>query len=174
MHKDPILKLFLAALITFASVCVGLAATLGPDRFDSHRDLRLNSTYGTLFFNEGAIRTHGFKGSRQLKRFVRITGTGTINLPKQDGYCFLLNHFVGHYELALPHKYFVKIVKIYSDNTRTEEKVSRSFTQASHLSESVPPDICINRIRGVRTLELTFGSTDGREFDWFIKFDHHR
>ncbi len=137
-------------------------------RFDSYLDLHRETAYGSLFFNEGSIR---YRDSRQKKRFVAIKGSGDLNLPSQQGYCFVLNHYdspSGKNDVTL--QYRAKILKWLSDGRQTEERVAESYVPTTNPVSPRLPDLCVSGIRNVSKVSIEFSSDDGNDFDWNISF----
>jgi hypothetical protein len=143
------------------------AAELGQ-RFDSYLDMHQGTAYGSLFFNEGSIR---YQQSRQRKRFVAIRGNGALNLPSQQGYCFVLNHYdspTGKNNVEI--RYRTKIVKWFADGTETEERIERPYTPTTNSVSPNLPDLCVSGIQNVLKVAIEFNSDDGKHFDWSISF----
>jgi hypothetical protein len=147
--------LLLALLIGVATSNPAPAAQQGK-RFDSYRDLHRETQYGSLFFNEGAIRYHQ---SRARKRFVQITGSGEIHLPAQEGYCFVFNHLDEN--AGKEQKYRVAITKQLIDGKVTIEKLDRLFAATTDLVSSNLPDWCISGTANALSVSLDFSSDDG-------------
>ena len=144
-----------------------LAADLGRE-FDSYRDMHRDTQYGSLFFNRGAIR---YTDSRSKKRFVQINGSGEIQLPAQEGYCFVFNHFSDNPDEVrfAPQRYSVKISKTFEDGRETTQILERDFTPTDDLVSPYLPDWCIAAISTALKVSLEFKSAD-RIFDRRISF----
>lgn len=141
-------------------------AQLGK-QYDSYRDMHKDTQYGTLFFNKGAIR---LRQSRQLKRFVQVTGNGALDLPSQEGYCFVFNHYDSPSGNDVKRKYFATIIKHFSDGHQTEEKFKGDFIPTSSVISPELPDLCILGINNAIGISVKFTSDDGIYFDWDISF----
>jgi hypothetical protein len=135
---QPLHRVILGGVMTLMA-SGATAAELGQ-RYDSYRDMHKLTQYGTLFFNEGAIRS---EESRALKRFIEISGAGDLKLPSQKGYCFVFNHYAGSNNNFTSHTYQGKISKRFEDGRQTEEVVGSTFTPATHDWSSNLPDFCI-------------------------------
>ncbi len=143
-----------------------MAAEMGQ-RYDSYRDMHEKTQYGSLFFNEGAIR---HEQSQSLKRFVTITGDGELdNLPRQEGYCFVFNHYDPN-KSSVSHTYQGKISKWFKDGRHTVQVVKSTYTPASQDWSSDLPDLCVDGITKVTKVAITFSSDDNSYFDWNISF----
>jgi hypothetical protein len=155
MPKLPSLTIFAVVLfIEFDAT----AADLGL-RFDSYRDMHAQTPYGSLFFNQGAIR---HRDDLSFKRFVVINGNGALDsLPSQQGYCFVFNHFDSPDGNSKVRTYRAKISKLYSDGTSNDEVVQNTFKPASEDWTSGPPDVCVSSIGDVTKVAITFSSDDG-------------
>jgi hypothetical protein len=164
---QPLHRLILGGVMTLMA-SGATAAELGQ-RYGSYRDMHKQTQYGTLFFNEGAIRS---EESRSLKRFVEISGEGELKLPSQKGYCFVLNHYGNSDENSSSHTYHYqgRISKWFEDGEQTEQVVKSTFTPASHDWSSDLPDLCITDIRRVTKVAVAFSSDDGSYFNWNIAF----
>jgi hypothetical protein len=156
------------------ALCVGvtisatnaLAADLGQ-KYTSYLDMHRETSYGSLFFNEGSIRE---SDSRQRKRFVAIRGSGDINLPPQQGYCFVFNHYGRDQKSEASFQYRAKITKEFKDGRRTEQLVSRSFAPTDDPVSSILPDLCVSGINNVSKVSIDFSSDDGDSFNWTVSF----
>ena len=157
-------------LLQFAFIALAIvpcaAAGLGP-RYDSYRDLHQATAYGSLFFNEGAIR---YRQSRQLKRFVQVTSDGVLDLPPQAGYCFVFNHYDDSPGPIVSHVYRATITKTFADGGAMEEPFAGTFTPTAELVSSDLPDLCISGTHNVTHIAIAFTSDDGTNFDWRISF----
>lgn len=143
------------------------AAGLGA-RYDSYRDLHQATAYGSLFFNEGAIR---YRQSRQLKRFVQVTADGPLDLPAQAGYCFAFNHYNDSPGISdVTHVYRATITKTFSDGRKTEEPFGGTFAPTTKLVSPDLPDLCISGTNNVTQIAIAFTSDAGTDFDWKISF----
>jgi hypothetical protein len=116
-----------------------MAADRGA-KFDSYRDMHSGTQYGSLFFNDGSIR---LQDSRSRKRFVVITGAGELNLPSQEGYCFVFNHYDSPNGNGINQKYRLKITKLFTDGRNTEQKLERDYAPTKDVVSSTLPDWCI-------------------------------
>ncbi len=127
-----------------------------------------DTAYGSLFFNETAIRR---ADNRIKKRFKAVTGNGDIDLPAQQGYCFVFNHYGRANESDnVSHVYRAKISKAFIDGRSTIELFEESFVPTDELTSSNVPDVCVAGIRNVSKVTIDFGSDDGEAFDWHISF----
>jgi hypothetical protein len=142
-------------VVTSSSSAV--AAELGS-KFDSYRDLHGNTQYGSLFFNTGSIR---LADSRSRKRFVEITGAGELNLPSQEGYCFVFNHYGSPSGTGVNQKYSIKISKVFTDGRQTEQKLAQDYAPTDDVVSSRLPDWCIAGVSSVSKISLEFTSDDG-------------
>ena len=162
----PLLRLALGGAMTWIA-SDAMAAELGQ-HYDSYRDMHTRTQYGSIFFNESAIRK---EDSRKLKRFVAISGDGQLNnLPSQQGYCFVFNHYGSPNGSSTSHTYQGKISKWFSDGKHTEQVVKSTYTPASHEWSSDLPDLCVTNIRRATKVEIAFSSDDDSYFDWNIAF----
>jgi hypothetical protein len=161
----PLHRLALGGIMTLMA-SGAMAAELGQ-HYDSYRDMHEKTQYGSLFFNEGAIRV---EQSRVLKRFIAITGDGELNLPSQQGYCFVFNHYDSPNGNSVTHTYRAKISKWFNDGTQTDQLIPRTYKPASENWSSDLPDICVNGIRRVTKVAIAFSSDDEKYFDWNISF----
>jgi hypothetical protein len=147
--------------------CEARAATLG-NSFDSFRDLHRDTAYGSLFFNETAIRR---SDDLVKKRFRAVTGAGDIELPAQQGYCFVFNHYGRpNDDGKASHTYRAKISKTFADGRTAVELFQESFSPTDELTSSNSPNVCIAGIRNVSKVTIDFGSDDSDYFDWHISF----
>jgi hypothetical protein len=149
-----------ALLVVLAAVTpsVSAAAELGQ-KYDSYRDLHDQTQYGTLFLNEGAIR---LQENRWKKRFVVINGAGEINLPSQQGYCFVFNHYGAPNGVGNSQTYRLKISKVFSDGRApTEQTLAQDFTPTDSVVSSNLPDWCVAGTLSVSKVSLEFSSDDG-------------
>ena len=156
-------KLILATAFIFTA----LGSAHAVD-YTTYRDLHQETQYGSLFFNEGAIR---YRDNRRLKRFNRIVADGHIDLPKQGGYCFVFNHYDSPGGNDVPRIYRAVITKSFSDGRQTEEPFEGRFTPTSSVVSPDLPDLCISGTNNVTTVSVVFSSDDGTNFDWRISFD---
>jgi len=136
----------------------GAMAAERSDKFDSYRDMHAGTQYGSLFLNDGSIR---LLDSRSRKRFVKITGAGELNLPSQEGYCFVFNHYGSSSGTGVNQKYRVKISKVFTDGRNTEEKLVGDYAPTDNVVSSKLPDWCIAGILNVSKVSLEFSSDDG-------------
>jgi hypothetical protein len=143
--------------ISLASSASAVAAERG-DKFDSYRDMHSATQYGSLFLNEGSIR---YQDSRSRKRFVKITGVGELNLPSQEGYCFVFNHYDSPNGNGVNQKYRLKISKLFADGKNTEQKLERDYAPTDDVVSSNLPDWCIAGTTNVSKVSLEFSSDDG-------------
>jgi hypothetical protein len=118
------------------------AAQLGQ-YYDSYRDLHRDTQYGSIFFNEGAIRK---EESRSRKRFHEILGTGTLDLPKQEGYCFVFNHYGSSDSEDKQGNYRVSISWLFPGGKSFSQTIDLHFTPTSDVVSSALPDFCISRL----------------------------
>lgn len=157
MLPRPEFALF-ALVVAVATSGISAAAELGA-KYDSYRDLHDQTQYGTLFLNESAIR---LQENRWKKRFVVINGTGEINLPSQQGYCFVFNHYGAPSGVAASQTYSLKISKAFSDGRApTVQTVRQDFTPTDSVVSSYLPDWCVTGTLNVSKISLEFGSDDG-------------
>jgi hypothetical protein len=157
-------RLAIGVAMTMGSTA--MAAELGQ-QYDSYRDMHERTSYGGLFFNEGAIRV---EQSRSLKRFKAITGSGTLNLPPQNGYCFVFNHYNPDGN-SKSHTYKWKITKWRGSEPDKPEEDDRPYTPAADVWAAKLPDLCVDGIQGVTKVAIELTSDDGKYFDWNISFD---
>jgi len=160
------LRAMLAAATVIGLTMPGYTASLGP-QYGSYRDMRRNSEYGDLFFNRDATRQ---SESRVLRRFVKVSGSGALELPRQRGYCFVFNHYDRPNGNDKRVKYFAKIEKTFADGSKTNETVEGGFTPTPTIWSTEPPDACIRGLRDVKSVSIEFGSDDGKAFNWQIEF----
>ncbi len=164
MH--PLHRLALSSVMLF--VASGATAAELGQHYDNYRDMHEKTQYGSLFFNEGAIRK---EDSRRLKRFVEVSGNGELkDLPHQQGYCFVFNHYDSPNGNSKLHTYQGKISKSFQDGRHAEEIVESTYRPASHDWSSDLPDLCVTGIRGVTRVSIAFSSDDGTYFDSTIAF----
>jgi hypothetical protein len=161
----PLHSLPLAGVMVFA-VSGAMSAELGQ-HYDSYRDMHEKTQYGTLFFNEGAIR---HDQDLSLKRFATVIGDGELILPAQEGYCFVFNHYQSPNGNSTSHKYQGEILKWFKNGRRKRQVVKSTFTPASHDWSPDLPDLCINGIENVTKISIVFSSDDESYFDRSISF----
>lgn len=152
-------------LMAFASNSAR-SAELGQ-HYDSYRDMHEQTGYGSLFFNQGAIR---HTDNLSLKRFVAIIGDGELTLPSQDGYCFVFNHYQSPNGNSASHKYQGKISKWFKDRRRTIQIIRNTFTPASQSWSSDLPDLCFTGIDNVARISIEFSSDDDSYFNRNVSF----
>lgn len=155
----------IGAVFLLGSTGTGIAAP--ENRYDSYRDLHRDTQYGSLFFNEGAIRS---KQSKQRKRFIEIEKNGLLDLPSQDGYCFVFNHYESPSGNDVLRKYWAKIKKDYTDGQSIDEYFEGGYTPTSNVVSPDLPDLCITGTNNVVLVSIEFGSNDGLSFNWKISF----
>jgi hypothetical protein len=156
-----------AGIVLLALTWPGAAAAADRGaKYDSYRDMHSGTQYGSLFFNEGSIR---LQDSRSRKRFVLITGAGELNLPSQQGYCFVFNHYGSPDGNRASQKYRVKITKLLLDGSSKEQKLERDYAPTNDVVSSVLPDWCIAGTSNASKVSLEFSSDDGY-FDRAISF----
>ncbi len=161
----PLHRLAFSSIVLF--VASGATAAELGQHYDNYRDMHEKTQYGSLFFNEGAIRK---EDSRRLKRFVEVSGNGELNdLPHQEGYCFVFNHYGSPNGNSKLRAYQGKISKWFQDGRQTEQVVPSTYTPASHDWSSDLPDLCVTAIRNVTKVSIAFSSDDGA-FDSTIAF----
>jgi hypothetical protein len=156
------------AFCALAFGCSGAAAADLGKRYESYLDMHQETAYGSLFFNDGAIR---YKDSRTRKRFLTISGDGDVSLPSQQGYCFVFNHYGS--PNAKPNvtlKYGAKIVKLLKQGTKTEEIFSGTYSPTDEPTSSILPDLCVSGIHNVSKVDIDFNSDDSAHFNWKISF----
>ena len=161
-------KLLSAACCIAAIGCQNAAAADLGKRYESYLDMHQDTAYGSLFFNEGAIR---IIDSRQRKRFIMISGDGDLNLPSQQGYCFVFNHYSS--PTAKPDvtlRYGAKIIKHLKDGTQASEVFDGAYSPTNKPTSSNVPDLCVSGIRNVAKISIEFSSDDGTHFSWKISF----
>ena len=157
----------IVAILISASACSdALAAGLGAS-FDSFRDIHRDTAYGSLFFNETAIR---HSENLVKKRFRAVSGNGELDLPAQQGYCFVLNHYGRPTVDGKVRTYRAKISKILTDGRTTTELVEQSFYPTDDLESSNVPDLCVAGVRNASKVAIDFTSDDQDYFDWHISF----
>ncbi|PIT03305.1 hypothetical protein TSA1_22975 [Bradyrhizobium nitroreducens] len=157
----------LSAILLLGFGCEPLyAAQLGAS-YDSYRDMHRDTAYGSLFFNATAIR---HADNLAKKRFRAVTASGDIELPSQQGYCFVFNHYGRPTLDGKSHSYRAKITKLMIDGTNRLETVEQAFDPTDDLSSTSPPDLCIAGIRNVSKVTIEFTSDDNNYFDWQITF----
>ena len=147
---------FFVALVALSTSC--LAGSLG-DKFDSYRDLHERTAYWSLFFNEGAIR---YRDSRNRKRFQAVVGGGHIELPQQQGFCFVFNHYTDDPGLIRTNrKYRAEIEKLFNDGSKRVEVVERPFSPTDDVYSSNLPDVCVSAFYNVTSASIKFSTDDG-------------
>jgi hypothetical protein len=157
------------AVCVLALGCPAASAASFGESFDSYRDLHKKTAYGSLFFNEGAIRQ---QDNQSLKRFKMITGTGDIDLPRQQGYCFVLNHYGRPNGTDKRSRlYRAKITKEFQGGKPTTvEMFEKAFSPTDELASPNLPSVCISGTRNVSKVTIDFRSDDGDMFDTQIGF----
>ncbi|WFU27259.1 hypothetical protein QA649_13915 [Bradyrhizobium sp. CB1717] len=125
------------------------------------------TAYGSLFFNETAIR---HRENLERKRFRAVPAGGDVELPVQQGYCFVFNHYGRPTYDGRARSYLAKITKTLVDGTSRVETVEQAFEPTDDISSSNPPDLCVSGIRNVSKVTVDFTSNDGDYFDWHISF----
>lgn len=151
-------RLALLGAIVAAIPGPSTAADLGT-KYDSYRDLHDRTQYGALFLNEGAIR---LPESRWKKQFVVINGTGELNLPSQQGYCFVFNHYGAPSGVGESQKYRLKISRAFTDGRAlAEQMLAEDFSPTDSVISSNLPDWCIAGTLSVSKVSLEFSSDDG-------------
>lgn len=161
------LSLSICAFILVAPNCY--AGSLA-DRYNTFRDLHQKTAYWTLFFNHDAIR---YTQSRSYKRFQLIVGDGEIDLPSQQGYCFVFNHYTDDpATVGKSRTYRAEIQKLFGSGSKTLEIVPRNFSPTDdNFSENLP-DLCVSSLYGVTTMSIRFTIDDGnpsREISFRLK-----
>jgi hypothetical protein len=158
-----------ALLLLVVSALDASAAGLGSS-FDNYRDLHEKTAYWSLFFNETAIR---YRDSRMRMRFRMVDGEGSLELPAQQGYCFVLNHYTDDPDLvATDRKYRAEIRKISKDGAVFNDKpLERPFSPTDDRFSANMPDICLSSTFNIATIELKFISdgTPDRSIAFSIK-----
>lgn len=165
--------LFVSAAIAFALNATATLAdpalvsvALGP-LIDSIRDLHQNTAYGSLFFDQDAIRDSDVPS---LKRYHQVPGDGKLTLPHQQGYCFVFNHFVSAPQTE-PVTYYAKITKAFTTEPKdTEQTIKRSFSQTDDVTSLNMPDLCVSTVNRLLSVRIEFSSSDAA-FGWEIAFD---
>lgn len=155
-----------AAFLLLCSGSQALSAPLGAP-YDSYRDMHRETAYGSLFFNETAIR---HSENLERKRFRAVSGNGDVELPTQQGYCFVFNHYGRPTYDRKTRNYRAKITKTSADGTSKVETVEQSFDPTDDPISAHPPDLCVSGIRNVSKVAIDFTSDDGDYFDWHISF----
>jgi hypothetical protein len=147
---------FKALSLLVVSTLDASAAGLGGS-YDNYRDLHEKTAYWSLFFNETAIR---YRDSRMRMRFRMVEGEGSLDLPAQQGYCFVINHYTDDPDLvAADKKYRVEIRKTARDGSVVNEKpLERSFSPTDDRFSVNMPDICLSSTFNIATIELKFTS----------------
>ena len=148
------------------SVTQAFAAELGQ-KYTSYLDMHKETAYGSLFFNEGAIRE---RDSRNRKRFAAIKGNGDVDLPSQQGYCFVFNHYGRGETATATFQYRAKITKEFKDGRKTEQTISRPYSPTDDPVSPNLPDLCVSGLNNVSKVSIDFSSDDGDNFSWTISF----
>ena len=148
----------LALVALMVSTAQGIAAGLG-DQFTTYRDLHGGTSYGSLFFNATAVR---YSDSQWKKRFQLVTGSGDLQLPSQQGYCFVLNHYTDDLSLVgKSKKYLIAIQKTFVDRTKKKESIEVAFSPTDDVYSSSLPCFCMSALFGVSDVSFTLRSNDG-------------
>jgi hypothetical protein len=142
------------------------AAELGQ-KYTSYLDMHKETAYGSLFFNEGAIRE---RDSKNRKRFAAIKASGDLDLPSQQGYCFAFNHFGRDEPTTATFQYRAKITKEFKDGRKTEQTISRPYSPTDDAVSPNLPDLCVSGLNNVSKVSTDFSSDDGDSFTWAISF----
>jgi len=162
------MRMTLACCIAVLCASPCLSAELG-NQFDSYRDLHSQTAYGSLFFNRGAINYHQ---NRSRKNFIAIKGSGMLDLPQQQGYCFVFNHYTDDPDRQgkTGITYTATISKTFSDGRRTVEKVPRQFDPADWVTSPNLPDHCISGLNMVTQVDVAFAADADDAFNWSVWF----
>jgi hypothetical protein len=142
------------------------AAELGQ-KYTSYLDMHKETAYGSLFFNEGSIRE---RDSKTRKRFAAIKGSGDLDLPSQQGYCFVFNHYGRGETTTATFQYRAKITKEFKDGRKTEQTISRPYSPTDDAVSPNLPDLCVSGLNNVSKVTIDFSSDDGENFSWTISF----
>ena len=155
------------ALLMAGTAAPSLAAPLGK-RYTSYVSMHRSTDYGSLFLNEGSVR---IEHSRKRKRFLTVTDSGDVAMPRQTGYCFLFNHYDSpDGNDTTKRTYRAKIKKQFANGTEAVDSFEGSFIPTKKLWSSDAPDLCVRGIRGVSKVAIEFTSDDGKYFEWNISF----
>ena len=146
---------------------IGAAAAQDVD-YKSRDEFHQNTAYGTIAFNKDA--TNSSESRYRYKNYIVVPSDGQFKVPRQSGYCFVINHYHQRDQVQ-EYSYTFEMRNHFVGGQILPDTFRGSYSPTPWPGSWRMPDYCLRRLWGLTKVEIRTASSEQAVFDHLFWFE---